>query len=147
MNLQSAQDRGLAFLQTRSNAIIRDNFVPANCLEKVVHTKKKVFIKRFIYPRVCHQRLSSKVPFQVEHEGHAPRGVSAGEPLADEVAIEPKMEFRIQGILHAEVEQEEEKSQKRCIGRRVSAIMNHENKDALSAELQSKHPKTSSKQK
>ena len=44
----------------RDAAIIRDNSVPADCLEKVVHTKKKFFIKRFTYRRVCHQKLSSK---------------------------------------------------------------------------------------
>ena len=47
-----------------------------------------------------------------------------------------------QGIPHEEVEQDEEESRKQYFGRFVSAIMNHENKDALIAELQSKHPYT-----
>ena len=34
INLKSAQDRGLAFWQTHFNAIILDNPVPADCLEK-----------------------------------------------------------------------------------------------------------------
>ena len=39
INLRSAQDEGLAFWQTRSNAIILHNSVPADCLEKVVNAK------------------------------------------------------------------------------------------------------------
>ena len=34
INLKSAQDRGLAFWQTHFHAIILDNSVPADCLEK-----------------------------------------------------------------------------------------------------------------
>ena len=53
----------------------------------------------------------------------------------------PKIDFGIQGLPHEEVEQDEEKSRRHYIGRLVSAIINHE-KDALNAELQSKHPYT-----
>ena len=49
-------------------------------------------------------------------------------------------DFGIQGIPHEEGEQGEEKRRKQYIGIFVGAIMNHENKDALIAELQSKHP-------
>ena len=41
------------------------------------------------------------------------------------MTIEPKIDFRIQGISRAEVEQDEEKSRKHHIGRLVSANMNH----------------------
>ena len=50
--------------------------------------------------------------------------------VADEMAIEPKIDFRIQGILRAEAEQEEEMCRKQLIGRLVHDIMHHPNKAA-----------------
>ena len=55
--------------------------------------------------------------------------------------IEPKIDFRIQGLSCAEVEQDEEKSRKQFIERLGSATTKQK-KNALIAELQSKHPKT-----
>ena len=63
-------------------------------------------------------------------------------PVADEMTIEPKIDFRIQGTSRAEVEHEEEKSRKEFIGRHVHEIMHHPNKDVLKAELRSKRPQT-----
>ena len=76
-----------------------------------------------------------------KNEGRLQHEDSTGEPVADEMTIEPKTDFRIQGISRAEVEQDEGKSRKPDIGRLVSAIMNHTNKNASITELQSKHPK------
>ena len=45
----------------------------------------------------------------------------AGELVADEVTIEPNLDFTVSGILRAEVEQEEEKSRKQ-FARLVQAI-------------------------
>ena len=63
INLKSAQGSGLRFQQTNSNAIILDNSVPADCLEKVVNRKsrEKFRIKRFVCRHVCHQRFFSRV--------------------------------------------------------------------------------------
>ena len=55
INLQSAQDRGLAFWQTHSNASILDNSVPADCLQKVVRTKNEEILTEKI-------RLSPRLP-------------------------------------------------------------------------------------
>ena len=71
---------------------------------------------------------------QVQHEG------STGELVADEMTIAPEIDFRIQGIPHEEVEQDAEKRRKRCCRRLVSAIINHENEDALVSQVHSKHP-------
>ena len=65
--------------------------------------------------------------------------VIQGERVADEMTIEPEIGFRISRKSRAEVEQEEE-SRKQYIGRLVSAIMDHVIKNAVIAELQSKHP-------
>ena len=56
--------------------------------------------------------------------------------------MELEIGYRIQGVLRAEVEQEEEKSWKQLTGRLVHWIMHHPNKDALIADLRSKHPYT-----
>ena len=91
-------------------------------------------------------RLPRKVIFKslwhVQHAGQVQHEGSTGKPVADEMTTEPKIYFRIQCIPHVEIEQDEEKSWKQFIGRLVSAIMDHENKDSLIAELQSKHPFT-----
>ena len=93
-------------------------------------------------------RLSPRLPpkvllksaWQVRLEGHDQRGTSVGQPPADEAAKEPQWDFRTQGTLRAEVEQEEENCRKQLFGRLVRAVMHHPNKDAPTADLQSKHP-------
>ena len=69
-------------------------------------------LSRTNYPQTC---------LQYRHEGRAQRGACAGELVADEVTIEPNLDFRVSGILRAEVEQEEEQSRKH-FARLVHAI-------------------------
>ena len=54
--------------------------------------------------------------------------VVPGEPVADEMKIEPKIDFRIQGLSCAEVEQDEEKSRKQFIERLGSATTKQKKK-------------------
>ena len=114
--------------------------MPADCLEKAVHTKtpelwyQKIRLSQRL-PRKNSSNVRGKFNLEaVQHDG------STGKPVADEMTTEPKIELRIHGVPHQEVEQDEEKSRTQHIGRFVSAIMNHENKVALNAELESKHP-------
>ena len=111
--------------------------MPADCLEKAEHTKIQeiLFAKVHLSPRLP-RKMNLTSAWQVQHEGGTEKPVAVGRTL------EPKIDFRIQGIPHEEVEQDEEKSQKQHIGRLVSAIMNHEIKHASKTELQSKHPCT-----
>ena len=51
-----------------------------------------------------------KDAWQVRHEDGHQRGTSTGQPVADEGKMELKIDFRIQEILHAAVEQEEDRS-------------------------------------
>ena len=101
INLTSAQEKGLAFWQTRSNAMVLDNPVPADCLQKVAPTKteeilcRKIHLSPSLPPKVI-----LKSSWQDRHEDHDQRGTSAGEP----VASEPEIDFRIQGFSRAEVE-------------------------------------------
>ena len=123
------------FWQTRSDAIILDNSVPADCLEKVVDVKTEEiqYQKIHLSPRLP-RRIVVKSAWQVQKEGQVQHEGSTGEPA--------EIDFRIQGISRAEVEQDEEKSRKHYLGRLVSAIMNHKKENALIAELQCKHPFT-----
>ena len=61
-----------------------DNSVPADCLEEVVHPKTeeilyhKMHFSARLPPKVIVQSV-----WQVQHEGHAQRGDSTGEPQID----------------------------------------------------------------
>ena len=50
-----------------------------------------------------------KSVWQIRHVDHDQSGTGAGQLAADEVKMEPKIEFSIQGISHAEVQPDEEK--------------------------------------
>ena len=56
-------------------------------------------------------------------------------PAADEAKTEPKIDFRILGILYASVEQGED-GRIRVISRLMHQVKNHPIKDALIADLQ-----------
>ena len=58
IDLKSAQDRGDLHFWPRSKAIILDNSVPADCLEKVVHTKTDEILNEKIH---LSPRLAPKV--------------------------------------------------------------------------------------
>ena len=100
--------------------------VQADCVERVVHTKTEEVLhhKINVSPRLPPKGFLESA-WQVQHLGHAQRGDSTVELIADEVTMEPKMDFRISGKLRAEVQREEEKSRKQLIGRLVHAIMHH----------------------
>ena len=59
IDLKSAQDKGLAFWQTRSNATLLHDSVPANCLEKVVNakTEETLYFLKFLYHHVHHLKF------------------------------------------------------------------------------------------
>ena len=79
-------------------------------LKRVVHTKTE---------EILHQQI------QVQNEGQIEHGGSTGELVADEMTIEPGMDFRIQEISLQKFNKKEGKSRKQYIGWLVSAIMNH----------------------
>ena len=65
-----AQDKGLAFWQTRSNALILENSVPADCVEKVVNnmTEEILCQKIRLLPRLPLKVILKSV-WQVQREG------------------------------------------------------------------------------
>ena len=71
VDLKSAQDRGLVFRQTNSNAIILSESVPADCLEDVINLEPETFcIKRFDYLHDRHPALGKS---SVMAQGDLPR--------------------------------------------------------------------------
>ena len=55
------------------------------------------------------------------------------------MTIAPKIDFSFRGVPREGLEHDEGKSRKQHIGRLVSALMNHEDKDALLADVRGKH--------
>ena len=80
-----------------------------------------------------------KSAWQVQHEDHDQRGISAWQLAADEGKMEPKIDFVIESLSHAAVEQAED-GHTRLIRRLVHHVKNHPNKDALLADLHSNRP-------
>ena len=86
-------------------------------------------------------RLSPRLPpklilksvWQVQQE-------SIRRSVADHVTMTPEVGLRFQGVPHEELQQDEDNSLKRYIGRLMHE--RHPNKDALTAELQSNFPYT-----
>ena len=92
INLKSAQDRGLKFWRTNSNAVILDDFVPADCHGKVVNHKTAdiLYQKIRLSPRPP-PKVALKSAWQVRHE-------STGKPVADQVTIRPEVGSRLPGV-------------------------------------------------
>ena len=99
-----AQESGLAFWQTRSNAVILHESVPDVCLEQVVNTKTEeiLYQEASLSPHPP-PRIILKGAWQVQHEDYNQRGTSVGRLVAVEGEVEPKIDFRIQGIPYAAV--------------------------------------------
>ena len=76
-----------------------------------------------------------KDAWQVQHEDDHQRGTSTARLVADEGKTEPKIGFRIQGIPHAAVGQDED-DRIRLIRMLVHQVKNLAHKDALIADMQ-----------
>ena len=131
INLRKAQNKGWKFWQTRSNAIILYDPVPANCVEKVANTQTKeiMYLKVSLSPRPPPE-ITLEDTWQVQREFSHQRGASTVRPVADE-ETELKINFRIQGGPQAAVEKEDERT--RGSRRLVHPFKNHPNQDALIA--------------
>ena len=131
IKLRKAQDKGSDFWQTRSKVILFDS-VPADCMERVVNTKTKeiLYLKKFQYWHV-HPKFFWR--WQVQRDDPHQRGTSTVKAVADEEKEELKIDFRIQGIPQAVVEQEEDRT--RGIKRWVLLIRNHADKSASIEDL------------
>ena len=138
--LRVAQKKGLTFYQTRSNAIILHNTVPAPCIEKVVAMSSGEVLKN----KMCEspRSLRKVVPKPAWHEGRTDTtsieerasnadSIKYGETCRGEIAS------RIQG-LHSTVEQEDH-TRKEVVKKLVHQFETHPNREALKADLRQNH--------
>ena len=90
----------------KSNAVILDDSVPVDCLEKVVHHETGAILYQKIRssPRLP-QKVTLKSVWQDQQE-------STGKPVADQVTIKPAIDLKFQGATPEEPQQEEKGSQK-----------------------------------
>ena len=122
-DLKVAQKKGLQFYETRSNAIVLYNTLPAMCIEKVVYMKCR---RRIIQQSVSISKVTAKSRTQAEFaswtSGSWPNleartsvnyqskeseeyGETRGEEF--EETRSGNIDFRIQGLPHSTVQQEE----------------------------------------
>ena len=109
INLEKAQDKGLLFWQTRSDAIIFYNSVPADCVETVVKTQTTeiLYKKVSLSPRPP-PKIILKEARQAQRDDSHQRDTGMVKPVAEEEKRELKIDLRVQGIPQAAVEQESE---------------------------------------
>ena len=89
----STKHEGSAFWQTRSNAVILHDSVPA--LKKWWIPKLKRFCIRRTHssPRLP-PKVTLRNSWHVQHDDHHQRGTSAGQLAADEENMEPRIDFQ-----------------------------------------------------
>ena len=139
-NLRVAQKKGLTFYQTRSNAIILHNTVPAPCIEKVVAMSSGEVLKN----KMCESPRSLRKVVQKPawHEGRTDTtsieerasnadSIKYGETCRGEIV------FRIQGLPHSTVEQEDH-TRKEVVKKLFHQFETHPNREALKADLRQK---------
>ena len=148
-NLPVALKKGLTYYQTRSNAIILHDSVPADCIARVVNMKSKEILCESAYlSRRSPPKIVLKTGWQVRHEYHQHADetirredqketqenrsdVNHGEIRSEvETEILLKVDYRIQGVPHAAVEQEDE-ARKNLISKLVNYVKNHPNKEKV----------------
>ena len=121
INLRKAQDKGQKLWQTRSNAILLKDSVPVDCVERVVNTKTEEILCQIVsfISTLATTQLLWRIPGRFSSAW-----CQYGETL----------DFRIQGIPQAAVEQEDERT--RGIKRLVHLCKNHPDKSASIKDLQ-----------
>ena len=129
--LRVAQSKGLLFDQTRSNAIILYNTLPAMCIEKVVARKsgEDLYSKTYQSP-VAPQRVANLI-----HERQDTTSSDARNVFRSLETCRCEIDFRIQGLRHSAV-QEHDHIRKQAVQKLIQQFENHPNKEALQEDLQ-----------
>ena len=136
------QSKGLHFCQTRSNAIILYNTLPALCTEKVVVMKsgEELHSKTYQSP-IAPQRVVLKPNLNYERQDTASSDARKSFDYSDKhggtyrETCRGEINFRIQGLLHSAV-QEHDHIRKQAVQKLIHQFENHPNKGALQADLQ-----------
>ena len=101
-DLNIAQDLGLVFWQTMSNAIILNDSMPADCLTKVVLSNHEVLYHKK-KPQVA-PRVILRPTLQIDQTGQ-------GKPGAHMTTLVPRIDERYQGVPQAEPENDENRKE------------------------------------
>ena len=155
VDIRLAQKKGLKFYQTRSNAIILYDTLPACCIRKVVRmeTGEIVYEKVFESPRMplkislrhdWRKELGSEVARQAEvnqptqpnpnpDHDRTGRPVVSGQQTGSSTQLEElDIDFRVSGLPHAVVKQAENSRVREL----VKKIESHPHRQDLQADLQ-----------
>ena len=155
VDIKLAQKKGLKFCQTRSNAIILYNTLPAYCSPKVVRmetveiTYEKGYKSSRQPPKIslkhdCMKELGSEVGRQAEvnqpnqpnpnpNHDRTERPVVIEQPIASSTTFnEVDIDFRVSGLPHAVVKQAENSRVREL----VKKIENHPHRQDLQADQQ-----------
>ena len=105
INLARAQDKGLQFWQTRSNAVIVHNSVPTDCIFKVISQRgERTLFQRLSTPRPAPKIVlkSARQPQQQQDTSESSASGTRKLERRDESTVETepefKVDFRIEGI-------------------------------------------------
>ena len=104
-NLRQVQDKRFKFWQTRSQAMILHDSVPANCIERA--KTQEILDQKASTPRPPLEIVLSEA-WQVQFDGSCQHGTGIGKLAADEDKKEFKIDLRAQGIPQKAVYQDEE---------------------------------------
>ena len=126
-NLKVAQKEGLQFYQTRSDAIVLYNTLPAICIEKVVHMKSEEELRNKAYqsprlprkavlkPNLHHGRQDrSNLEARTSVDHQCKESEEYGETRSEEFEEtgSGNLGFRIQGLPHSTVQKKRRCSQR-----------------------------------
>ena len=145
LDIQLAQQKGLKFYQTRSNAIILFDILPAYCISKVVvmESGKFIYQKVYVSPRPP-PKISYKDNWMNELDSEVARSSKDTQRIQSKpktqlsrTVIPAKVEvhcidFRVPGLSHAVVKEAEHLR----VQELVKKIENHPHREALQADLQ-----------
>ena len=152
-NLMVAQSKGLQFYQTRSNAIILHNTLPAMCIEKVVIRKsgEELYSKTYHSP-TAPQRTVLKPNLPCERQDTRSSDASTSFDLSSKhnkdcdgatygtynESCRGEIAFRIQGLFHSAV-QEHDHIRKKAVPKMIHQFETHPKKEALHLRQQVKN--------
>ena len=150
VDIKLVQKKGLKFYQTRSNAIILYNILPAYCIPKVVRMEtgeiiyEKVYVSPRLPPKISLRHDWMKIARQAEvnqptrpnpnpNHDRTGRPVVIGQPTGSSTQFEEvDIDFRVSGLPHAVVKQAENSRVREL----VKKIENHPHRQALQDDLQ-----------
>ena len=138
-NLRVAQEKGLIFYQTRSDAIILHNTLPAVRIEKVVamssgevlQTKKRI---SSLTAKSCTKTSLARRTNGYCKQWRERESIQSNTHSSKYGTCRGEIDYRIQGLPHCTVEQEDH-TRKKAVKKLIHQFETHPNRVALKADL------------